>query len=348
MTLGQLQARSPDVSYWLRNLLAVRRAILPAEDVAVLPSHGEPSTILERVTGNQWRCGLWPVPFIEPAAIHCIREVLEVARRNLSAQVVYFPTLDARQRVTSNLQQLDDAMWWPRMPSPVVEPPFGAGEVWTRVAHRLGSRATRRARRFDRAGLVWKELRGAAAISAISAIEARSWKSTVKSDMHHWDHQFATYAQLITRQLVRGLFAVDGDRPVAHVLFAPLGRVVLIAKWSFDETYRSFSPGFNLLTRGFWEAVDLSGSHLVDLYGSPDPLKAVLETGRRPRVDVAWPRGPIASTLRRERMSHDTSNTRRRSVEPAGGGVGGPPLRQGHSVLRDVGDRRSGDRDVGL
>lgn len=177
--------------------------------------------------------------------------------------------------------------------------------LMARVRERYGSRADRQWRRFENAGLAVATVAGKPAVEVLDRIERASWKTKAGQSMHEREDQFALYCTLIERGVADLEVVYDGLSPVAYRLDTKIGRVVTCLKWSYDDRYRRFSPGFHLLTTDLvrrWSGADLAR---VDLFGSPDLLKRLISTGERRRFDLAWPDASVAQDLRLERISFD-------------------------------------------
>lgn len=221
-----------------------------------------------------------------------------------AADLVYFPNV-----ATSSFADCSDVsgglVTWERLPSPYIDlAGLTASSLWERVCSRYGSRAERQRRRFESAGFEVRALADEEAVAAVSTVERKSWKAHAGQSMHQRDNQFALYSDLLRSGLAQIIAAFDGELPVAFRLDVRTGITVQCLKWSYDEAYRRYSPGFYLLTHAL--AANLPpGVDRIDLFGSPDLLKDLLADGTQPRIDVAWPAGDCAEALRAERESHD-------------------------------------------
>lgn len=227
-------------------------------------------------------------------------------RAALAVDILYFPLLYPDLTTARRLLAAPSGRRLERRPSPVIDWSRRGEDLFRRCEERLGSRARRRRQRFERAGLAVRWLEPTESRYALDYVERRSWKADCGQDMHGRG-QFDLYAQLAKTgaATIRAVF--DGPHPVAYRLDMRAGEVVYCVKWSFDETYRSVSPGFYLL------ACDLPVSYpdrsvtTIDLYGSPDTLKGALASGVRQRWDLAWPDGSVATRILDERQAHDAA-----------------------------------------
>lgn len=255
-------------------------------------------------------CLFAEVPALGGPADHRVCELADLVRARTQVPLVYFPhvTRTAPGGLSS----------WRRLDSPLIDWSDRGRNLVERVRARYGSRASRQWRRFEARGLRCASVSGTEAVKAMATVEIHSWKAACGQSMHHRDHQFGLYAHLL-RQRLCGLDVVwDDDRPVAFRLDAHFGRTVTCLKWSYDETYRQYSPGFYLLTKGLVEKWGETDFETIDLFGSPDRLKDLLSTHHIARFDLAWPPGDAVDNLRAERTEFDR---RVRENHQAGHGV---------------------------
>lgn len=239
----------------------------------------------------------------------------DAVRSELGVGLVYFPLLGS---AAADSARSAGFAAWERLPSPYVGWSDRGAGLAARVRDRYGSRADRQWRRFDGAGLTTRTVTGAAAVEVLDRVERASWKTSAGQSMHHREDQFALYSGLIERGAAELDAVYDGSTPVAYRLDTRAGGVVACLKWSYDERYRRYSPGFHLLTTGLVRRWSGTRLERVDLFGSPDLLKRLIATGERRRFDLAWPDGPAAADLRRERTAFDATI---RAAYEAGHGI---------------------------
>jgi hypothetical protein len=193
---------------------------------------------------------------------------------------------------------------WERLPSPFVDWSDRGTDLLRRVRDRHGSQADRKWRRFEAGGLRVR-LRVDDPSADVREIESRSWKAGAGQAMHQRG-QLGLYSTLLSEGIATADIAYLGQRPVAYRIDAQIGDEVACLKWSFDERFRRFSPGFYLLTVGLRLRYADSALERIDLHGSPDTLKALVATDSRPRLDAAWATNyERVKRLRRERTLHD-------------------------------------------
>jgi hypothetical protein len=231
-------------------------------------------------------------------------ELVSAARSHLGIDTLYMPLLYDDIPYTAELLRLDDAVVLRRRPSPTICWDRRGADLWGRCELRLGSRARRRRKRFEESGLSVRTVTGDEAMRAVDRVELSSWKARMGQDMRSRG-QWAFYQHLILGGAASVRVASRDREALAYRLDMIVDRTVFCLKWSFDERSRRFSPGFYLL------AVDLVSSYSdaaidrIDLFGAPDALKDSLADGSRERLDLAWPSGPMASTVLAERAEHD-------------------------------------------
>lgn len=239
------------------------------------------------------------------------------AVEQLGVQSLCFPLLYPEIGVPQALSVLDSSSLLERRPSPVIDWSDRGVQLWTRCEQRLGSRATRRRRRFEESGAACTWVSGQLAVDVIAEIERKSWKSAAGMDMHTRS-QFELYEELVRCGFVQVRAAVLDGEPIAYRLDCTVRGVLFCLKWSFNDTYRHLSPGFAMLAIDLARAHGSSAISAVDLYGSPDSLKALLATGERRRCDVYWPQSVAAAEMQAERAEHDRMGIRTQAL---GGGI---------------------------
>jgi hypothetical protein len=175
-----------------------------------------------------------------------------------------------------------------RLPCPIVGPPFAPEHVWQTVCQRYGSRANRQKMKFEKNLKVEPPYRGSIR-QAIARIELNSWKHKYKQDMLSRENQLEFYISLIESGVATVKFACDATGiPVAFRIDARVVDVLYVLKWSYDDNYKQFSPGFYLLTVDLFKNLATDGREkyqYIDLYGSPDSLKDTIKTSELSRID---------------------------------------------------------------
>lgn len=214
----------------------------------------------------------------------------------LNCAELYWPLL--------NGQAPPGAATWERLPSPFIDWSDGGAGLLRRVRDRHGSQAERKWRRFEAGGLRIR-LRVEDPRADVRQIERRSWKADAGQAMHQRG-QLGLYSTLLADGVATTDVAYLDQCPVAYRIDAQVGDEVSCLKWSFDERFRRFSPGFYLLTVGLRLRYADSAVKRIDLHGSPDTLKALVATDSRARLDAAWATDHERVKRRhRERTLHD-------------------------------------------
>lgn len=219
-------------------------------------------------------------------------------------KTIYFPLVYADLNLVKDLKLVPEVACQERLPTPTLSWSDRGRGLWERVCLRLGRIAGKRERRFCESGLRVSEAKGKEAVQILESVESKSWKARCAQDMMS-RNQFGLYADLVESGCAKIVVVKDGELPVAYRLDLSSGGRVYCVKWSFDEAYRACSPGFYLLTRGLVMTYGDQALDEIDLYGSPDLLKELIETARKNRVDVVWPKTEESIALLAERRAHD-------------------------------------------
>lgn len=255
--------------------------------------------------------GVWQSLFpgapllVDPGAVDCrlLEEILAQIQVDAGAEVLYFPLVYPETSAAALLASVSRTIRWERSPSPVIAWNDAGAGIDTRFHQRYGRRAGRKEKRWQE-NLRATMLPPREAIRALTRIEAASWKAGMHADLGS-SGQLACYQHLLHEGLVELVAAMYHDEPIAYRLDCAFRETVYILEWSFDQRYAALAPGMFLLVKGLvqrWERFPLA---YIDLAGSPDMLKSLLETGRRPRQDLAWPAGRAAQRLCVEQRGHD-------------------------------------------
>lgn len=228
---------------------------------------------------------------------------LKKLTEEIKCEAIYFPLVYEgvpflkSLRAHGNFQQLE------RTPTCIIDMNLMHGSLLDDVAEKIGSQAKRRILRFEKSGMVVTTLTGADAISAINEIEKNSWKALAKQNMHA-KGQFEFYANLIIKKLVTVRVALYENVAVAYRIEKKNNETLYILKWSFDEKFRRYSPGFYLLTKDLQLSLNEEVRY-IDLYGSPDPMKLILANRFVKRFDIIFPKRNRFGNILEERAMHD-------------------------------------------
>jgi len=254
------------------------------------------------------------VSLLEGAGLLCcqdrilnISEVLINIKRSLGVKALYFPLLYHDLDTTRILLNTTQKITLHRRPSSVIDWTYRGQDLWDRCVKRLGNRAKRRFKAFERAELCIETLEGEPAVEAIGRIEHESWKSTYGQDMHTRG-QFDYYRSLIMSGTVKVRTVRKDDKWVAYRLDNQVRDTVFCLKWSYNENFRKFSPGFALIAQDIETCYRDRELKQIDLYGSPDQLKDSVSTDYRTRIDLIWPQCSETQSILQERARHDIIN----------------------------------------
>lgn len=270
--------------------------------------HDEPRLVL---AFRQQAPGVWQALFpgapllADPgvADARLLAEILALIRADAGADVLYFPLVYPETAAAGLLARVPGAVSWERSPSPIVAWHDAGAGIAAHFHQRYGSQAERKEKRW-REHLQATTLPPREAACALAHIEAASWKAGIRADLGA-SGQLAYYQGLLQEGLVELAAAMYHDEPIAYRLDCLFGDTVYALEWSFAHRYAPLAPGMFLMVRGLvqrWSGVALAH---IDLAGSPDLLKSLLETGRRPRMDIAWPAGSAARRLCAAQREHD-------------------------------------------
>lgn len=220
---------------------------------------------------------------------------------------LYFPQVYENSEWSKVMQTQARVDLWTRLPSPTVTFDSPDTTLIQVAKERIGSRAIRRLRKFENEGfsIISADKRNASEI--IKRVEMTSWKRAQKQDMISRDQLWVYNALVQSPNSVVRVVMNDED-PVAYRFDYRVGQRVFALKWSYNEAYKKYSPGFYLLVKDmedYWRRQQVKS---IDLYGSPDTLKSsICDTSRESkRLDIGWPRSSdVVQNLKRERLEHD-------------------------------------------
>lgn len=244
-------------------------------------------------------------PFLgthQPSAAQLVSVVL--AARQATGLSVYLPLIDAAYADVAGHSEFTT---WDRPPNSLIDWTLQGRDLWARARSRGTSQLDRKRRLVERDGLVLDIGRfGEEAARDMLAVDDRSWKATRGQSMRQRASQWALYGRLVESGTLTATFLRNRDQPVAFRLDGRVGDRVMCLKWSYDESYRRYSPGLYLLTEGLTRQWSDRGVSVVDLFGSPDSLKNLLHTHRRSRIDVWCGDTRLGEELARDRLVLDT------------------------------------------
>lgn len=142
----------------------------------------------------------------------------------------------------------------------------------------------------------------------ISTIELNSWKHLEKQDMVSKKEQLIYYNELIKRGLAKIAVAYTKDTKqlVSYRIDAIYNDKVHVLKNSYDDSYKSYSPGSYMLICNLFK--EYKNCNYIDLYGGPGLAKRLIETYKIRRYDMIY--GDIEKTkkLEKNRKRWDSKN----------------------------------------
>lgn len=265
-------------------------------------------TAFERKSSNIWQCFFNGFPFLAKKNIdpNKIESFLQKVKSNLEASTLYFPLVYGADSALSLFSNNNLFYIYERLPSPIIKPPFNQRVVWKRVKKRYGSRADRQKAKFEK-DLYIRSFTKIDVKEKMSRVELNSWKRLYKQDMLSRDNQIEFYNHLVKTGLAEIVFAYDRmDLPIAFRIDAKINKILYVLKWSYDDNFKKYSPGFYLLTVDLFKIHQNAKYKHIDLFGSPDSLKALVETNELGRVDIIFSDNPEeADQISKERIAYD-------------------------------------------
>ena len=235
-----------------------------------------------------------------------LKTFFDTIRNKLGIHTLYFPLIYQKCHIFSPLKDVPGMQLWPRLPSPIVRGNLSEATIWNRVVSRYGGRADRQKKKFEENFFV-KSVNRTDVENVIEKIESNSWKKRYGQDMLSRDNQFTYYTNIIKTGLADISVAFDHNNyPAAFRIDARVDRTLFVIKWSYDEKFKQYSPGFYLLTVDLFKKYSPSDFDYIDLYGSPDMMKNLLETDRLERVDLCYSSNQdYVDIIRTERTNYD-------------------------------------------
>jgi len=245
-------------------------------------------------------------PFLSTGALtaESITNLLTVISDKLNVETLYFPLLYHNSSLLNILNEIPNSEIWPRLPNPMILCHNNDVSLVETARIRSGSRVLRQIRKLEHCSITARFADTEEISYIIKAIEAKSWKHQAKMDMFS-RQQFEYYKTLLQSPFCNIRVLISDDRPIAYRLDYLLKNNLYLLKWSFDEEYAKFSPGLYMLTKDLENSYILKNLMTIDLVGSPDLLKATIETDRIDRFDFAWPKCETTLRLKSERLHHD-------------------------------------------
>lgn len=244
-------------------------------------------------------------PYLGKKAVD-FENLLKVALNITNADCLYFPLIYESTEIIKSLSLINNITVWNRLPSPIVVGDFSIEAILKRVNNRYGKRTTRQKSIFEKK-LMIKSVMKKDSTRVLSEVERNSWKYRSNQDMFSRGYQFDYYNKLINCGVVNLVAAYDLNKPVAFRIDALVKNTLYVVKWSFDESYKKYSPGFYLLVFDLFERYKNIEIDYIDLFGSPDLLKDVIENDRLERFDFCYSTNEeLVRNIKNERLNFDS------------------------------------------
>lgn len=261
----------------------------------------------ERKTDDIWQCYFQGYPFLTKSVdMDQLFKYIQEVQKALKARTLYFPLVYNKKETFGILGKNKKFHTYKRLPSSIIEKPISSKIIWDRVLERYGSRANKQRKRFENELRIQK-YSGVDVGSQLSLVELNSWKYKCRQDMLSRGNQIEYYSELVKSGFADITFAVDKKgNPIAFRIDVKMNNTIYVLKWSYDDRFKKLSPGFYLLTIDLFKSYPTDSYRYVDLYGSPDKLKSLLETGRISRYDVIYSNSTEdVNQIKKNRLSFD-------------------------------------------
>jgi len=253
----------------------------------VVDTKNKIASAFKKIDSDIWECFFQGSPVLasritkQQTIVNFLREI----KSRLSANTLYFPLIYTNDPFSMVFCNKDFFHTHKRLPTQIIEPPLDYRVIWERVRTRCGSQADKRKERFEKS-LYVRELTGLDVKRELAAVELKSWKHPCRQDMFSRDNQIDFYNYLIKSALAKITFVYYDNLPIAFRIDTIIKKVVYVLKWSYNQEYKKYSPGFYLVTTDLFERSNNTKNLYVDLYGSPDHLKSLLKTTEVERFDA--------------------------------------------------------------
>lgn len=264
----------------------------------------------ERSGNNIWQSTIQHFPFLyaHEVSVDVIDAFLAEIKDFLNASSLYLPLIYETYGLSSEILKISNGLKWDRLPTQIISGDYIIEEVWEQVESVYGSRSRRQKKKFER-DLQVSEIDAQATDTIdiiIKTVETNSWKSQAKQDMMTRDNQFEYYSSLIKSGAAKLTAAFHDQRPIAFIITAQVNGVLYAIKWSYDDNYSKYSPGFYLLVVDVINKYANKNLKYIDLFGSPDQLKDMIQNGSVKRYDFCYDHSINAEELMSKRQRFDT------------------------------------------
>lgn len=263
----------------------------------------------EKKSERTWQCTISAYPVLggKVATKTALINFFDEIQKELGITTLYFPLVYRSSQIFETLRDMPHFISWNRLSCPVVNNDFSPSVIWNRVLERYGGRANRQKKKFE-SKLAVKSINMCDLETIIEKVETNSWKRLFTQDMLSRGNQFVYYTNIIRSGLADITVAFDEEtgQAVAFRIDSVINQILYVIKWSYDENYKQYSPGFYLLTVDLFNRYSNQDLKFIDLYGSPDLLKNLVETDRLERFDVCYSADEVeVESIKAERTAFD-------------------------------------------
>ncbi|MDD4937401.1 MAG: hypothetical protein PHX34_00055 [Candidatus Shapirobacteria bacterium] len=263
----------------------------------------------EKKSEKVWLCSLagYPILAKNNVSVKGLENFVNKIFNGLKVDALYFPLVYRKDKIYLKLKSLSGISTWPRLPSPIIKKNFSGTVIWDKVKEHYGSRAEKQKNKFEKY-LYIRPIKINEVENIIRTVENNSWKKLYGQDMISRGDQYKYYVNIIKNGLadISVCFDRKTNQPVAFRIDSLNNGILYTIKWSFDENYKKYSPGFYLITIDLFHKYLNTHLNYIDLYGSPDSLKNMVETNRLSRCDFCLSKSNyLINMIKKERTDYD-------------------------------------------
>jgi len=264
---------------------------------------------VEQRDSDIWQCDINAYPFIYDelrVKVYDIIAFLDTIVSYLKIKCIYGQLIYEDVPLYSDIRYEKGFTTWDRLGNPIIIKK-NYESIFNELKQRISINNVDRIRKKYKKKFIIKNKDIEDQIEDLEIIEKNSWKGRLGQNMLAREKQFAYYSDLMLKEVIKFIGLYYDKVPVAYILLAYHKDILYLIKWSYDEAFKSYSPGRNLMLDVI-QMMDKNTYRYIDLYGSPDSLKQLLETNRIKRYDFIYPANSAKSSveaIREERMLHD-------------------------------------------
>lgn len=223
----------------------------------------------------------------------------------LNAKTLYFQNVYQIDNMLNYFKNLEEVNLWQRLDNPLIDCTCSHENVMEKSFMRAGSVLKRQQKAFEKEMYVEKVDKKIAS-EILKVIEYNSWKRKCNQDMIS-RNQFDYYSNLLDMGIAELIVAFNSfNIPIAYRLDSIVKDKVYFIKTSYDDKYKKYSPGSYLSTFDITKRYCDKGYKYIDLYGSPNILKDMIETKRIGRFDICYPYDNCIDIIKKDRKDYDS------------------------------------------